>query len=108
MLEILKDVGYVALSVFAVIWICVWINIFLKALLVSWIDKRETKKLHEDPVEEALQEHYSQDMIDWIVRNGRRQQTGGILNTFASIAAKHVHKWEEWEARGVDKDTGQF
>jgi len=102
----LKDLGVAALLVFAVIWWSVWINAIGRAWLVEWLNKREKRQAHEDAVEELLQEHYSQDTIDWIVRNGRRKQTQGILNTFASIAAKQVHKWKEWDERDVDHDTG--
>jgi hypothetical protein len=106
MSEVLKNVGnailILILGVFLAIYFAVGIITFARAWLVGWINKREKRQAHEDAVEEVLQEHYSQEEIDWIIRGGKRKQTGGFPNTFASIAAKHVTTWKEWGERDLD------
>jgi hypothetical protein len=59
------------LLLFAAIWSLGWISPSAKALLVDRLNKREKRQAHEDAVEELLQQYYSEDTINLVVRDGR-------------------------------------
>lgn len=73
-----------------------WINRFTRALLVGWIMKRDAQQRRADAIRVLLEGQHSKETIDWVIYGDRMPQNG-LINTIATIAAKHVYTWDEWK-----------
>lgn len=91
----------VAFAAVGCIWLF-WLDYLLKALLISWIKRREKREQRANILRSWLKKGLTKDEADRLIYGNSGPNKPGLINTFASIAAKHVRTWKEWNDLGEE------